>query len=82
MGRQRAKYDFICAHCCLLTGNTGSHTIPKCYGAVQPTAIYVPLQQAASREYFDLVTTEVFGPFQVIKLALPSMSADVGAGRD
>lgn len=42
------------------------HTIPECYGAVQPTAVFVPLQAMRDPEVFKLVTTEVFGPFQVI----------------
>ena len=42
-----------------------NHNIPKVYGAVEPTAVFVPLQQIVKNEYFGLVTTEVFGPFQV-----------------
>lgn len=43
------------------------HTIPSVYGAIRPTAIFVPLEQILkSQENFDLATTEVFGPFQVI----------------
>jgi len=41
------------------------HDIPDCYGAFEPTAIQVPLP-AICGEYFDLVTTELFGPFQII----------------
>jgi len=41
-----------------------NHTIPKCYGAVHPTAVFVPFDQI--HDHFDLVTTELFGPFQVI----------------
>ncbi len=41
------------------------HTIPDCYGSVQATAIRVPIEQAAG-EHFELVMTELFGPFQVI----------------
>lgn len=40
------------------------HTIPECYGAYQPTAILVPLKEAS--RHFELVTKEVFGPFQII----------------
>lgn len=44
-----------------------NHSIPEKYGAVKPTAIFVPLQEILrSKENFELVTTEVFGPFQVI----------------
>lgn len=42
------------------------HTIPACYGAIEPTAVFVPLQQMLDPEHFDTVTTEVFGPFQVV----------------
>lgn len=42
------------------------HTIPKCYGAIQPTAVFVPLLAMRDSAVFELVTTEVFGPFQVI----------------
>ncbi len=41
------------------------HNIPDCYGAYEPTAIRVPLKALAA-EHFDLVTTELFGPFQVL----------------
>ena len=41
------------------------HSIPSCYGAWQPTALRVPLQ-ALRGEHFDRVTTELFGPFQVV----------------
>ena len=42
------------------------HAIPACYGAWQPTAVYVPLREMlASPENFAAATTEIFGPFQV-----------------
>ncbi|MGI9205566.1 MAG: aldehyde dehydrogenase family protein [Woeseiaceae bacterium] len=41
------------------------HTIPDCYGAMEATAVSVPIDEAAGA-HFDLVTTELFGPFQVI----------------
>jgi len=41
------------------------HSIPACYGAMRPTAVQVPLDALAG-EHFGLVTTELFGPFQVI----------------
>jgi len=43
-----------------------NHTIPKCYGAIEPTAVYVPLKELLKAENFKLCTTEVFGPFQVV----------------
>ena len=42
------------------------HSIPDCYGAIQPTAVFVPLLAMRDPDVFKLVTTEVFGPFQVI----------------
>jgi 1-pyrroline-5-carboxylate dehydrogenase len=41
------------------------HAIPDCYGAMEATAIRVPVDAVAG-ENFDLVTTELFGPFQII----------------
>ncbi|HET6630085.1 MAG TPA: aldehyde dehydrogenase family protein [Woeseiaceae bacterium] len=40
------------------------HTIPDRYGAMEPTAVQVPLSSIDAN--FDLVTTELFGPFQVV----------------
>lgn len=40
------------------------HSIPARYGAIEPTAVQVPL--AAIDEHFGLVTTELFGPFQLV----------------
>jgi 1-pyrroline-5-carboxylate dehydrogenase len=41
------------------------HSIPDCYGAMQATAIRVPVDALAG-EHYELITTELFGPFQVI----------------
>ena len=41
------------------------HTIPDCYGAYEATAIRVPLDAVAG-DHFELATTELFGPFQVV----------------
>ena len=41
------------------------HEIPDCYGAYEPTAVKVPLSQLAGG-HFDLLTTEVFAPFQIV----------------
>jgi 1-pyrroline-5-carboxylate dehydrogenase len=51
----------------LLFGGAGlsGHSIPECYGAYQPTAVQVPVSAVAG-DQFDLVTTELFGPFQVV----------------
>lgn len=43
-----------------------SHTIPKIYGALKPTAVYIPLHEILKDNNYDLVTREIFGPFQVI----------------
>ena len=42
------------------------HKIPQVYGAVEPTAIFVPLDQMLKEEYYDLCVTELFAPFQVV----------------
>lgn len=44
-----------------------NHGIPDCYGAYQPTAINVPLPAIAG-EHFELLTTELFGPFQIVSI--------------
>ena len=41
------------------------HSIPDCYGAYEATAIEVSLDEL-SGDHFELLTTELFGPFQVI----------------
>uniref|UniRef100_A0A0G4GJF6 Aldehyde dehydrogenase domain-containing protein n=1 Tax=Chromera velia CCMP2878 TaxID=1169474 RepID=A0A0G4GJF6_9ALVE len=43
------------------------HQIPKKYGAIVPTAVFVPLKSVmASEENFKAVTVELFGAFQVV----------------
>ena len=42
------------------------HTIPSVYGSYQPTAIYVPLKHFKNNKKFRLLTTELFGPFQIV----------------
>mmetsp|Transcript_29916 Transcript_29916/g.45986 ORF Transcript_29916/g.45986 Transcript_29916/m.45986 type:complete len:612 (+) Transcript_29916:97-1932(+) len=45
----------------------GKHSIPKCFGAVEPTAVFVPISEMIrSPKAFALVTTEIFGPFQIV----------------
>jgi 1-pyrroline-5-carboxylate dehydrogenase len=46
--------------------NGGAHTIPKCYGALEPTAVFVPLKEMRKARVFPLATREVFGPLQVV----------------
>eukprot|EP00388_Colpodella_angusta_P008232 GDKJ01022657.1.p1 GENE.GDKJ01022657.1~~GDKJ01022657.1.p1 ORF type:complete len:545 (+),score=103.58 GDKJ01022657.1:25-1659(+) len=44
-----------------------NHNIPSCYGAYEPTAVFVPLETIlSSPENLKKVTTELFGPVQVI----------------
>lgn len=43
-----------------------SRLTPQRYGAIEPTAVFVPLFRFASKKYFELCTTEVFGPVQVV----------------
>lgn len=38
--------------------------IPKVYGCFEPTAVFIPLKEIFKN--FDLVTKEVFGPFQIV----------------
>ncbi|CAI0549326.1 unnamed protein product [Linum tenue] len=43
-----------------------NHSIPSIYGAVKPTAVYVPLDEILKHGNYELVTKEIFGPFQVV----------------
>jgi 1-pyrroline-5-carboxylate dehydrogenase len=43
-----------------------NHNIPERYGAVEPTAVYVPLEEMMKTEYFDDCVAELFAPFQVV----------------
>lgn len=43
-----------------------NHSIPTIYGALKPTALFVPLQEILKEKYFELVTKEIFGPFQIV----------------
>lgn len=43
-----------------------NHSIPDIYGAIKPTAVYVPLVEILKEKNFELVTKEIFGPFQVV----------------
>ena len=46
-----------------------NHSIPRIYGALKPTALFVPLLELVKECNFELVTREIFGPFQVISLS-------------
>jgi len=41
------------------------HDIPDCFGAYAATAVQVPLSELCG-DHFELLTTELFGPFQVV----------------
>ncbi|KAJ1448653.1 Aldehyde/histidinol dehydrogenase [Pelagophyceae sp. CCMP2097] len=43
-----------------------AQAIPECYGAWEPTAVHVPLDQLTSEAHFEACTKEIFGPFQVL----------------
>ncbi|KAK1281851.1 putative aldehyde dehydrogenase [Acorus calamus] len=43
-----------------------NHTIPNIYGAMQPTAVFIPLDEILKDTNFKLATREIFGPFQVV----------------
>jgi len=50
----------------LFGGNhLAGHSIPNCYGTLDATAVQVPLH-ALEGEHFNAITTELFGPFQVV----------------
>lgn len=65
----QAHVDAVCAvpGAQLMFGGAplSGHSIPDCYGAYQPTAIRVPLSELCG-DHFDLLATELFGPFQVV----------------
>ena len=44
-----------------------NHSIPSIYGAIKPTAIFVPLEELLKDNNYELVTREIFGPFKVTK---------------
>ncbi|WOG82819.1 hypothetical protein DCAR_0101987 [Daucus carota subsp. sativus] len=43
-----------------------NHKIPSVYGAIKPTAVFVPLDEILKDGNYELVTTEIFGPFQIV----------------
>ena len=56
------------------------HTIPKVYGAIEPTAVFVPLKEILKdEETFKIVTTEVFGPLQVCCPPFPPICTSSGS---
>lgn len=43
-----------------------NHSIPSIYGSYEPTAIKVPLKHFRGKKKRELLTTELFGPFQIV----------------
>ncbi len=43
-----------------------THKIPEIYGAVEPTAVFVPLDEMIKTEHFKDCAKEIFAPFQVV----------------
>jgi len=43
-----------------------NHSIPDIYGSYEPTAIKVPLKHFRGKKKRDILTTELFGPFQIV----------------
>ncbi|KAL3819381.1 hypothetical protein ACJIZ3_005286 [Penstemon smallii] len=43
-----------------------NHSIPSIYGAIKPTAVFVPLEEILKDDNYELVTKEIFGPFQIV----------------
>jgi len=51
---------------CLFGGKElTNHSIPPVYGAMQPTAIKIPINELLGKN-FNNITKEIFGPFQII----------------
>lgn len=47
------------------------HSIPEVYGAIEPTAVFLPLEEILKEGNFEVATTEVFGPLQVQRTSKP-----------
>lgn len=47
-------------------GGPGADAVPKIYGLMEPTAVFVPIQEMLKPENFGSCMTEIFGPFQVV----------------
>ncbi|KAK6123242.1 hypothetical protein DH2020_043015 [Rehmannia glutinosa] len=43
-----------------------NHNIPAVYGAIKPTAVFIPLEEILNENNYELVTKEIFGPFQIV----------------
>lgn len=44
----------------------GADKVPDVYGVFEPTAVFVPIEEAVKDEHFGTVTQELFGPVQVV----------------
>ncbi|WCJ35977.1 aldehyde dehydrogenase 12A1 [Euphorbia peplus] len=43
-----------------------NHSIPSIYGAIKPTAVFVPIEEILKEKNYEVVTREIFGPFQIV----------------
>lgn len=43
-----------------------NHSIPAIYGAIKPTAVFVPIEEILKDDNYELVMREIFGPFQIV----------------
>lgn len=53
----------------LLFGGSPSneqHNIPEVYGSFKPTAVQIPLKAYSAKKHYDTITTELFGPLQIV----------------
>jgi len=64
-GQKCSAQSILFVHVLFGNEELESHKIPSVYGSLKPTAIEVPVEQLMT-EHFDLITSEVFGPVQVI----------------
>ncbi len=42
------------------------HMIPEVYGSFLPTAVFIPLKAFSTKKHYEAITTEVFGPLQIV----------------
>lgn len=62
----RALLDIPGARLLFGGSEMAKHRIPECYGAMQPTAVFVPLKRLLMERHFETATKELFGPVQVV----------------
>ena len=42
------------------------NSVPECYGLFEPTAITIPINEFLNKDNYNVINTELFGPFQLI----------------